>query len=91
MLWLLVAFLFPEVGVAQFPSDTMPTHYTASYGSYRADIPINDPLMRSDFDNTKCGGNCWGTSGYNHYERAWNRAQEVQQAQGEAFWADGDD
>lgn len=63
-----------------------PVSYTASYGSYYAEIPVNDPLTRQDFDNTKCGGNCWGTSGYNHYQRAWERAQEVYQAQRDAFW-----
>lgn len=73
------------------PIVSIPTSYTASYGRYSTQIPVNDPLMRPDFDRTKCGGNCWGTSGYNHYERAFQRAQDVQNAQREAFWADGDD
>lgn len=63
-----------------------PTHYVASYGPYYAEIPVNDPLMRADFDNVKCGSNCWGTSGYNHQQRAFDRAQEVRQAQRDAFW-----
>lgn len=66
---------------------SQPTAYTASYGPYHAEIKVNDPLTRPDFDNTKCGGNCWGTSGYNHQQRAYDRAQEVQDAQREAFWA----
>jgi hypothetical protein len=69
-------------------SYTPATSYSASYGSYSTSIPINDPVMRTDFDNSKCGSNCWGTSGYNHNQRAWDRAQEVMEAQREAFWAE---
>lgn len=79
-------FNFNTGGESSFSMPYQPVVYTASYGPYHAEIPVNDPLFREDFDTTKCGQNCWGTSGYDHYKNARDEAERIYEAQREAFW-----
>lgn len=83
MLTILVVACFGLYGDNSY---SPPTSYTASYGPYYAEIPVNDPMMRSDFDTSK---ETYPETYYNNpYQKAWERAQEVQEAQREAFWAE---
>lgn len=66
---------------------TMPLmSYSANYGPYHANILISDPLNRPDFDNSKCGNNCWRSSGYDHYQRAADRAADTEEGYRNTFW-----
>lgn len=82
-MFFLLAFLLTAIAQQFIPLEN---EYVASYGPYYTKIPVNDPLMREDFDFSKCGNNCWSHSNYNHRTIAFNRAMEVQNAQMEAFW-----
>lgn len=59
---------------------TAPAFYTASYGPYYAEIPVNDRYTDPGFDGVRYG------STYDHHQRAQDRAQETQEDQRNTYW-----
>lgn len=68
------------------PMFTPPTHYTASYGHYYAEIPVNDNRYGPDRDTSRP---IYPDTYYNDpYRQARERAEEVREAQREASYAE---
>lgn len=67
----------------------LPKSYTASYGNYYAEIPVNDPMMEQDYFHPDTSSPIYENRyGNDPYQKAWERAEEVRQAQRDAFWAE---